>query len=132
MTKELFSKENKAETGWFKFVKKNDSIQGTLIDIQDQPAKGVFQPQRIYTLKNDSGVWNVGFGVNKKKLHGAMAQAEIGQIVGMRYEDDYQSDDMKTQGLQPAKTIEVYLGEIDLNHQITTDPAVSVDDVPFK
>ena len=131
---DFFTEENKTKAGWFKFEKIGDTIKGVLIDISDKPEHGNFPAQKIYTLKTDKEVVNVGFSVNKVFVLNAMKNASVGQIVGFKYESDYQTDENKKKGMNPAKTIGVYLGDMDTAYaaENPTDVEVNIDDIPFK
>jgi len=132
-TDDFFSEENEAKVGWAKFTKIGDTIKGILTDVSEKPAQGNFPAQKIYTLKTDDGMMNVGFSVNKPFVINAMKNASIGQIVGFKYDSDFQTDENKKKGMAPAKTIKVYLGEMDMTHAIADQPQDPDNaEVPFE
>ena len=60
-----------------------------------------------------------------------MKRAKIGQIVGFRYDSDFQSEKNKSLGMAPAKTIKVYFGKMDPNfiqpEDIVTDEDIMLE-----
>ena len=108
---DFFSEANEAKSSWFKFDKIGDSIKGTLIASYVKPAKDMFPEQTVYELQNEEGVTNVAS--SKQFVRNAMGRAKIGQVVGFKYESDYQTEANKAKGMAPAKTIKVFIGEMD-------------------
>ncbi|NKQ39513.1 MAG: hypothetical protein HF967_08645 [Methanosarcinales archaeon] len=130
-TDDFFSEENEAKVGWAKFIKIGDTVRGILTSVSDKPEQGNFPAQKIYTLKTDKGMINVGFPIYKTFVISSMKGATIGQEVGFKYASDYQTDENKKKGMAPAKTIKVYLGDVvETAEAFSEEP--SVDDVPFK
>ena len=130
---ELFSEENEAKANWFKFEKIGDTVSGTLVGSDIKPAKDMFPEQTIYELKQEDGdIINVAS--SKTFVRNSMKRAKIGQNVGFKYDGDYQTASNKAKGMQPAKTIKVYLGEMDANYNVTDsmeEQEVSMDDMKF-
>jgi len=139
---DFFSEENEAKSTWFKFEKIGDTIKGTLIGKSVKPARDMFPEQEVYELKTEDGeVWNVAS--SKDFVRKSMKRAKLGQIVGFKYDSDYQTEANKKKGMAPAKTIKVYHGEMDPNYsQMDTlqeqfggeevkDEGPKVDDIPF-
>lgn len=112
-TDDFFNETNELSQSWFRFDKIGDSIKGTLIRVSDKPEQDVFPAQKIYELKTDNGIMLVGISVKKVFIINAMRNVKIGQIVGFKYESDYQTDENKKKGMSPAKTIKVYRGGMD-------------------
>ena len=110
---DVFNKSNELSQTWFKFNEIGDSIKGTLIRVSDKPAQDVFPAQKVYELKTDNGIVLVGISVKKIFVINAMKNIKIGQIVGFRYEDDFQTDENKKKGMNAAKTIKAYGSKMD-------------------
>ncbi len=129
----FFSEENEVKPNWFKFTKIGDAIKGTYIGVSYKDAQDVFPAQKIYELKTDDGIIYVGFNVNKIYIHNAMKNAKIGQIVGFKYDSDYQTEENKKRGMNPAKTIKVFLGGMDENYQQTqpVDNEIDISQIPL-
>lgn len=144
MTKEkddLFSDDNKATANWFKFEKIGDTVKGTLVGSSIKPARDVFPEQTVWELKQEDGsITNVASG--KTFVRNNMKRAKLGQIVGFKYESDYQTDANKAKGMAPAKTIAVFLGDMDETYDVMEgmgrvvaegeNAEIPVDEVPFK
>ena len=130
---DFFSEENEAKANWMKFEKIGDSIKGTLVGVSDKPAQGIFAAQKVYELKTEDDIMLVGLNINKKFVHTRMKNAKIGQIVGFRYDSDYQTEENKKKGLKPAKSIKVYLGDMDENYQQIqpADDEIDVSQIPL-
>lgn len=107
----LFTEENVPESNWFKFQKVGDKVGGTLIEIQDKPAKDVFGPQRVFTLrKSDGELVNVGIPLSKDYIIGRANTAKLGDILGFQFVKEVPS---ATKGFAAAKSIEVYVKHIE-------------------
>ncbi len=131
-TDDFFSEENEAKSNWFKFEKIGDAVKGTLIATSTKPARDMFPEQEVYELQQEDGsVINVAS--SKNFVRTSMRRAKIGQIVGFKYTDDYQTEANKAKGMAPAKTIKVFLGDMDPNYDATAGmEEIQVDDVPFE
>lgn len=104
---ELFDEKNIPESNWFKFDKVGDKVSGTLVEIKDKPAVSVYQPQRIFTLKQKDGeLVNVGISLNKDYIIGRANSAKLGDTLGFAFIKEVPS---ATKGFAPAKSIEVYV-----------------------
>ena len=117
MTKEndFFSEENEAKPNWFKFENIGDAVKGTLVGRSIRPARDQFPEQEVYELKQEDGtIMNIGS--SKMFVRNSMKRAKTGQIVGFKYADDYQTEANKKKGMAPAKTIKVYLGDMDKDY----------------
>jgi len=111
-TDAFFSEENEAKAQWFKFQEIGDTVKGTLVNTSIKPARDMFPEQTVYELKQEDGsITNVAS--SKNFVRNSMKRAKIGQIVGFKYDSDYQTEANKAKGMAPAKTIKVYLGEMD-------------------
>lgn len=130
-TDELFDEANEVKPNWFKFEKIGDTVKGIYVGSSHKDAQDIFPAQKIYELKTDTGITYVGFSVNKIYIHNAMKSAKIGQIVGFKYADDFQTDENKKKGLAPAKTIKVFLGPMDEDFlKEKNDEMVNIDNDP--
>ena len=111
---DFFSKENEADSSWVKFTKIGDSAKGTLVGKMTKPAKGVFPEQIVYELKNDDGEFiNVGFPKSKSFIHDRLKNVEFGRVIGFKFVKEGPS---ATAGFAPAKSITVYVGDMDPDH----------------
>ena len=131
-TTDLFSEENEAKANWFKFEKIGDTVKGTLVGSNIKPARDMFPEQTVYELQQeDGGIMNVAS--SKDFVRNSMKRAKMGQIVGFKYDSDYQTDANKAKGMSPAKTIKVYLGEMDANYSPTDgmEEATPEEDINF-
>lgn len=107
---DFFSEENVAQSNWFSFEKVGDSIKGTLTAKRFQQGTGDYPDQEVYELLTESGeMWNVGISVVKRYVIDRMRNVKIGQVVGFMFKKEIPS---KTKGWAAAKSIEVYVGEI--------------------
>jgi len=106
---DLFNETNEVQNNWFKFEKIGDTIQGILLSTTEREPEGVYPGQMVYELETNEGVINVPISVNKVWVISAMKRAKLGQLVGFKYDSDFQSDEMKKNKLQPAKTIKVFM-----------------------
>jgi hypothetical protein len=107
----FFSEENVPESNWFKFEKIGDKVMGTLVEIKDKPAVGVYPAQRVFTLKqNDGELVNVGISVNKDYILGRANSAKLGDKLGFAFIKEVPS---ATKGFAPAKSIEVYVTHVE-------------------
>lgn len=108
---EFFSQDNVPDSNWFKFEKVGDKIMGTLVEIKDKPAKGVFSAQRVFTLKNDDGELSyVGISLEKDYIIGRANSAKLGDLLGFQFVKEVPS---ATKGFAPAKSIEVYVKHVE-------------------
>ena len=119
MTKEkddFFSDENIAQATWFKFENVGDSVKGTLLSKRTQKGVDQFPDQEVYELRQEDGtIVNIGISVNKRYIIDRVRNVKLGQIVGFMFKDEKAS---KTKGYAPAKSIEVYVGEMDPNYEL--------------
>ena len=123
---DFFSDENIAQSNWFSFEKIGDSIKGTLIATRHQLGKDQYPDQKVYELKTEEGIWNVGISVNKNYIIDRMRNVKLGQIVGFMFKDEIPS---KTKGYAPAKSIEVYVGGMDESYEAEQEEADDNDDI---
>ncbi len=108
---DLFDEKNVPESNWFKFEKVGDKIGGTLVEVKDKPAVGVYPAQRVFTLKQTDGdMVNVGISMNKDYIIGRANSAKMGDILGFEFKKEVPS---ATKGFAPAKSIEVYVKHIE-------------------
>ena len=132
-----------AEVGFWEQKEVGAKIQGTYIERVEIPAKGIYQPQIGYKLKTDSGIKIAAFNIAKKFVHDGMKQAKLGQKVGFHYESDFETEaSKKDPNISAAKTIKVYLGEMDMAHMTevvmggtevaTPSDEIKVEDVDFE
>jgi len=121
MKEEFFTEENIPPSLWMKFLKVEDRIKGTLVSVDHKPGDGDFPDQMVYELevKNDDvivsdgddqekGTWYVG--ISKPYLLSKLKKAKLGQKIGFKFVKEIPST---KKGYQPAKSIEVYLGQMD-------------------
>lgn len=107
----FFNDENIPESNWFKFEKVGDKVGGILLEIQDKPAKEVFGPQRVFTLKKANGdLVNVGIPLAKDYVIGRANSAKLGDWLGFAFVKEVPS---ATKGFAAAKSIEVYVKHIE-------------------
>jgi hypothetical protein len=110
-TEDLFNEENIPESNWFKFEKVGDKVAGTLVAVTDKPAKDIFKPQRVFTLKKPNGdLVNVGVAMDKDYIIGRANTAKLGDILGFQFVKEVPS---ATKGFAPAKSIEVYVKHVE-------------------
>lgn len=130
----FFSDENEAKANWFKFEKIGDAVKGTLVGRSVKPARDVFPEQEVYELKQEDGS-TVNVASSKNYVRNIMRRVKYGQIVGFRYDSDYQTDANKKKGMAPAKTIKVYVGAMDPDYDIMNkmveQAGIEVNDVDF-
>ena len=112
MSKDFFNEDNEAKSNWFKFEKVGDSVKGTLLSTNVKPARDMFPEQEVYELQTEDGAV-VNVASSKSYVRGCMKRAKVGQIVGFKYDSDYQTEANKAKGMAPAKTIKVYIGDMD-------------------
>lgn len=147
---DFFRDENVAKSSWMKFSKVGDKIKGTLLSRTVKLAVDGFNEQIVYEILADkvvidgadqqTGVWNCGFDVGKKYVHNRMKNIKNGFKVGYLFKDEIPS---KTKGYSAAKSIEVFVGELDPNYDPGIDengmrkveedfsPKQNPDDPPF-
>lgn len=130
----FFTEENEAKAAWFKFEKIGDAIKGTLLSKTIKPARDMFPEQEVYELKTEDGdIVNVAS--SKPYVRNIMGRVKIGQIVGFKYDSNYQTEESKKKGLAPAKTIKVYIGAMDPEYDGIMDKlqesGIEVDNVEF-
>jgi len=130
-TDDLFNEANEAAaSAWFKRDKVGDSCKGTLVGSFIKPAKGLYKEQKVYELQQEDGsVLNLpAFTPYMEKI---LKRVKIGQIVGAKYTGDYHTDAMKKEGLNAAKTVTVYLGDMDESYDLLADlgKEVAPDDI---
>lgn len=114
--KDVFNKENKPESVWFKFEKVGDRISGELLEVVDKAPSGDFVSQRVWVLKTKDGeTVNVGQKRYKDEKNGnldlsyvagALRNAKIGDIIGFEFEKEIPAT---TKKYSPAKSIQPYL-----------------------
>jgi hypothetical protein len=128
----FWSDENLASGQWFKFSKVGDKIKGVLVGKSTKKGTDGFPDQIVYELKLDDGSYcNVGISVNKKFVVDRMRHAKFGQEVGFKFDKEIPA---KMKGMNPAKSILVYLGEIKEkmdtpDEEVSMETALEVD--PF-
>lgn len=122
---ELFDDKNVPEvSSFFKFKKIGDRVSGYLkIQSYEEPGKDDFRAQKVYTLENcqitkidDNGrevkekidEIKVGISVDKKLTVAKAEKAKVGEPLGFKYKEDYQTPENKKKGKHPFKVIEVY------------------------
>lgn len=112
---DFFSEENEAAAAFFKFKEPGDAIKGTYLGKRSIPAKDIYPEQIGYELRDINGqVVVVALNINKKFVHQSMASAKVGQIVGFKFTDWFETDaSKKNPNISKAKTIKVYLGDMD-------------------
>ena len=131
---DFFNDENIAQSNWFSFENVGDKISGTYVGHRHQAGVGQYPDQEIYELKtSDESIWNVGFSVNKTYIINRIKNIKFGQKIGFMFKDEIPS---KTKGYAPAKSIEVYAGDIDPEYkereeQIDKDLNSALDGVEF-
>lgn len=125
---DLFSEDNKAKSNWMRWNKVGDFIKGTLMAKTQKPARDDYSAQEVLELKvkvpykmneemievGEGEYINVGFSVDKVYVINRIKRAKVGQIVGFRFESEQPS---QKKGYAPAKSIEVYLGDMDSDYQ---------------
>lgn len=108
---DLFKSDNVPESNWFKFEKVGDRVGGTLVEIKEKPASGVFGPQRVFSLKKADGeIVHVGIPLNKDYVIGRANTAKLGDVLGFEFTKEIPS---QTKGFAPAKSIEVYVKHVE-------------------
>ena len=113
----LFSEENEAQSGFFKFKNPGDAIKGTYIGKVEIPKKGLYPSQIGYELMTENGVIIAAFNVSKKYIHDSMKFAKLGQVVGFKFVDWFETEESKKNpNISKAKTIKVYFGGMDANY----------------
>lgn len=132
---DLFSEENEAQSGFFKFKNPGDSIKGTYIGKITIPKKGLYPAQIGYELSTGNGVVVAAFNENKNHTHNAMKFAKLGQIVGFKFIDWFETEESKKNpSVSKAKTIKTYLGGMDENYDVNmggVSKEVGEDEVDF-
>ena len=119
----LFEESNIPESNWFKFEKVGDKVGGTLVEIKDKPAVGVYSAQRVFSLKKlDGEIVNVGISLNKDYIISRANSAKLGDILGFQFVKEVPS---VTKGFAPAKSIECYVKHVEQNQ--STDPLAEFD-----
>lgn len=119
---DLFDQENVPESAWFKFKKIGDKVGGILVEVQDRPAKGVFGPQRVFSLKTKDGeIVKVPISLSRDYVIGRANTAKLGDMLGFAFVKEVPST---TAGFAPAKSIEVYVKH-------TAPETALADDVNF-
>lgn len=95
-----------------------ESIKGTYISKTSVPPKGIYQAQIQYTLLTEHGMTVCAFGISKKFIHQAMANAKYGQFVKFERLEDFETEAYKKDpvNVKPAQTVKVYLGKMDPNY----------------
>lgn len=93
------------ESDWFKFKAIGDTAQGTLLEEPQYNVPGKFGPQNVYTLETADGrVIMVGLNpVSHVRAVRQLKQAEVSDVVAIRYTGDYDSG----AGKNPGKSLEV-------------------------
>lgn len=109
--KDLFNPDNIPESNWFKFDKIGDKVFGVLVEVNDKPAKGVYPPQRVFSLKQADGtIAHVGIALDKDYVIGRANSAKMGDYVGFEFTKEVPS---ATKGFANAKSIEVYVKHVE-------------------
>lgn len=123
---DLFVEDNIPESNFFKFAKIGDQAGGTLVEISESPAKGIFGPQRVFTLKQPDGSFvKVGIAHSKQYVIERAARANLGDMLGFKFMKEIPN---ATPGLAAAKSIEVFIKHVSV--QANTD--VAGTEVPFQ
>jgi len=108
---DLFTDENKPTSNWFKFDNVGDKVAGKLVSVSEKEASGQFPAQRVYTIEQGDGLTvNVGISLKKDYVNSRASQARIGDILGFKFVKEIPP---KTKGLNPAKSIEVYVKKVE-------------------
>lgn len=111
LTADLFNEENVPESNWFKFENVGDKVGGTLVEVKDKAAQGVFGAQRVFTLKKtDDELINVGVPLAKDYIIGRANSAKLGDVLGFAFVKEVPS---ATKGFAAAKSIEVYVKHVE-------------------
>ena len=116
-----------AKSGFWK-PQVGESIKGTYITKTSVPQKGIYQAQIQYTLLTEHGMIICAFGISKKFIHQAMANAKYGQFIKFERLEDFETEEYKKnpQNVKPAQTYKVYLGKIDPNYS-----PEQFDEIPY-
>src|ERR1035437_3051417 len=108
---DLFNEENIPESNWAKFEAVGDSHSGTLVEVKDKPASGIFGAQRVYVLKQEDGsLLNVGIALNKDYIIGRANTAKFGDLLGFKFMKEVPST---TKGFAAAKSIEIFVKHVE-------------------
>ena len=132
-TDDLFSEENeaRADSSFFKFEKIGDTVRGTVISKRVQPPKGDFPEQDVYELKQEDGS-SIMVGLSKPYNRRSAKNVKFGQIMGVKYDSDFETPESKKGVRSPAKTYKVYLGDMDTSYNPTDGlNEVNPDDLNF-
>lgn len=131
MTKQKENEFVEATGNFFKFEKIGDELVGTYISKEDLPAKGIYGAQIGYHFLVDGVEMTAAFGMNKKWVHSAMAQAKVGQRIKIVFDSLFETDAYKKElervkelgkgpedcKIAPAKTYKVFLGNMDTEYR---------------
>lgn len=108
---DIFDPSNVPPSNWFKFTKVGDKVAGILVEVKDRPAKDVFPPSRIFSLKkNDGTIVMVSIPLDKDYVIMRANSAKLGDVLGFEFVKEIPS---ATKGFAPAKSIEVYIKHVD-------------------
>jgi len=112
----IFDENNVPESNWFKMEKVGDRVSGEVVEVSEQPAKGEFPAQRVFTLKQKDGTL-MKYGAKYPKMVGDKMQGsdylisrsnkvECGDMVGFEFKKEIPPSQ---KGFNPAKQIEIYV-----------------------
>lgn len=106
MTKPSIFDSAPPQQGEFKkWDKIGAEVQGTYVDVRES-VDGYGNDQRIFVIKDTEGhIWNVAFKKTNTIILDRMAGAQLGMIIGFRYEEDRPSKIVEGKN---AKIIRVY------------------------
>lgn len=111
MSQDNWDEAEEISASWFTFDEVGKKIKGTLLS-KTLNKEAEYGPQWVYELCLENGeVWNVGINASKKGTIQRINRAKIGEIIGIIYEKDGESN----AGRQPAKYLKVLTWGMDPN-----------------
>lgn len=113
---DLFNDDNVPESNWFKMENVGDKVHGEVVEIIEQPAKGDYAPQRVFSLKQKDGSV-IKYGVKYPMMKNGVMQGsdylitrsnkvQLGDLVGFEFKKEIPP---RVKGHHPAKSIEIYV-----------------------
>lgn len=111
---------------FFSFKKVGDNVQGTYID-KHEATDTYGNQQMVYTLidrKNNDKMWSIGIRTTNTILNDRMAEANIGCIVGFRFDKEVKS---KKYPDKMAKVINAYFDKEIVDHAWLAERARKID-----
>lgn len=103
----LYSDTNVPPSNWFKFEKVGDRVGGTLVSVETKPGKDNLPDQEVFTLKKSDGqLVKVGIAKHKDYVLARARTANLGDELGFEFKKVIPA---KVRGMNPAKSIEVYV-----------------------